>query len=232
MHFSPLVTVACALALAPTAVVATTAAVAFVTVGSVDTCPRGLAQEVTPGPKVVTTAYTCEKAKISHDMSVSYYDFDIQPLNKETYKCCLKVYDNPACLGAAVIDLPVEGPAEDRCIPEYLFDDEVKYISFQLDCDQPYAKAEPHGKQYDEQGYQQTEHAPKQEAQKGHEQAEHAPKQEAQKGHEEAEHAPKQEAQDDSEQGQQAPEQAPERTAGNPADNLGLGDLTKLLGFR
>ncbi|GIK04642.1 hypothetical protein Aspvir_008725 [Aspergillus viridinutans] len=250
MHFSPLVTVAAALALAPTAVVASTAAAAFVTVSSVDTCPKGVTQEVSATlPKQVTTAYTCDKVKLSHDLSVSYYDFDIEPLTKETDECCLKVYDNPGCLGFPILELPVEGPFEDRCIPEYVFDDEVKYISFQLDCEKPPAKVEPHGpkqvaeelaswqaehapKQEAQKGPEKAQHAPKQEAQKGPEQAQHAPKQEAQEGSEEAEHAPKQEDQEGSEEGQQAPEQAPERKGGNPADSLGLGELTKVLGFR
>ncbi|KAF7162035.1 hypothetical protein CNMCM5623_007406 [Aspergillus felis] len=235
MHFSPLVTVASALALAPTAVVAKTAAAAFVSVGSVEQCPKGVAQEVNSvGPKVVTTTLTCEKVKISHDMSVSFYDFEIQPINKEADKCCVKVYDNPGCLGFPVLELPVEGPWKDRCIPEYLFDDEVKEISFKLDCDKPPVKEEPYvPKEIAEQVSEwEAEQTPKLEAPKAPVKAELAPKLEAQKVPEQAEHAPKLEAEEGSEEAQEAPEEAPARKAGNPADSLGLGEITKALGFR
>ncbi|PKX93991.1 protein ccpA [Aspergillus novofumigatus IBT 16806] len=256
MHYSQFVTVASALALAPTAVVARQAAAAFVTVNSIDTCPKGVAQEIiTPGPKVVTTPYTCEKVKVGHGLDVSYYNFDIEPLTKDTVTSCraLKVYDNEGCLGFPTLWIPLESPLEDRCIPERYFSDEVKAISLQLDCEDPPAKKElPGPKQVAEQLAQQapqTEHGPKQEAHQDLKEAEAAPKQEAHQDPKKAEAAPKQEAHQDSkeaeaapkqeqereqgsEQDEEDPEEAPERKAANPADSLGLGELTKMLGFR
>lgn len=80
------VTVASALALAPTAVVARQGAAAFVTVNSIDVCPKKVAQEIiNPGPKVVTTPYTCDQVKLGHGLDVSYYNFDIEPLTKDTF---------------------------------------------------------------------------------------------------------------------------------------------------
>lgn len=54
-----------------------------------------------------------------------------------------------------------------------------------------------------------------------------SPKQEARQGSRPAEAAPKQE-----QEAEQASEAAPEKKASNPADSLGLGELTKVLGFR
>ncbi|EAW22494.1 protein ccpA [Aspergillus fischeri NRRL 181] len=242
MHYSQFVTVASALALAPTAVVARQAAAAFVTVNSLDTCPKKVAQEIIkPGPKVVTTPYTCDKVKVSHGLDVSYYNFDIEPLTKDTVPYCkaLKVFDNEGCLGFPTLWIPLESPLEVKCIPERYFSDEVKYISFQLDCseDAP-VKKEPIGpKEVAEQlaqQAQQAENSPKQEAQQGSKQgqeAQNGPKQEAHQDSRQAEAAPKQEQ--EPEQGSEEAEQAPEeRKASNPADSLGLGELTKMLGFR
>ncbi|GFF53878.1 hypothetical protein IFM58399_09687 [Aspergillus lentulus] len=233
------VTVASALALAPTAVVAKQAAAAFVTVNTLDTCPKGVAQEILkPGPKVVTTPYTCEQIKISHGLDVSYYSFDVEPLTKDTVTSCraVKVFDNTACQGFPTLWIPFDSPLEDRCIPERVFSDEVKAISVQLDCEDPPAKKElPGPKQVAEQlaeqvqQAQQAEHAPKQEAHQGSKQEEAAPKQEeaAPKQEQEREQGSEQEEQDE-----QDPEAAPERKAANPADSLGLAELTKMLGFR
>jgi hypothetical protein len=229
------VTVASALALAPTAVVAKQAAAAFVTVNSIDTCPKKVAQEIiTKSPKVVTTPYTCDQVKISHGLDVSYYSFDIEPLTKDTVTSCraLKVFDNVGCHGFPTLWIPLESPLEVKCIPERYFSDEVKAISMQLDCSDPPAKKElpvpkelPGPKEVAEQLAQQVQQA---------QQAQPAPKQEAQEDPKEAEAAPKQEQErkQGSEEDEQDPEAAPERKAANPADSLGLGELTKMLGFR
>jgi hypothetical protein len=229
------VTVAYALALAPTAVVAKQAAAAFVTVNSIDTCPKKVAQEIiTKSPKVVTTPYTCDQVKISHGLDVSYYSFDIEPLTKDTVTSCraLKVFDNVGCHGFPTLWIPLESPLEVKCIPERYFSDEVKAISMQLDCSDPPAKKElpvpkelPGPKEVAEQLAQQVQQA---------QQAQPAPKQEAQEDPKEAEAAPKQEQErkQGSEEDEQDPEAAAERKAANPADSLGLGELTKMLGFR
>jgi hypothetical protein len=226
------VTVAYALALAPTAVVAKQAAAAFVTVNSIDTCPKKVAQEIiTKSPKVVTTPYTCDQVKISHGLDVSYYSFDIEPLTKDTVTSCraLKVFDNVGCHGFPTLWIPLESPLEVKCIPERYFSDEVKAISMQLDCSDPPAKKElpvpkelPGPKEVAEQLAQQAQ------------QIQPAPKQEAQEDPKEAEAAPKQEQErkQGSEEDEQDPEAAAERKAANPADSLGLGELTKMLGFR
>jgi hypothetical protein len=232
------VTVAYALALAPTAVVAKQAAAAFVTVNSIDTCPKKVAQEIiTKSPKVVTTPYTCDQVKISHGLDVSYYSFDIEPLTKDTVTSCraLKVFDNVGCHGFPTLWIPLESPLEVKCIPERYFSDEVKAISMQLDCSDPPAKKElpipkelpvpkdlPGPKEVAEQLAQQAQAA------------QQAPKQEAQEDPKEAEAAPKQEQErkQGSEEDEQDPEAAAERKAANPADSLGLGELTKMLGFR
>jgi hypothetical protein len=210
-----LVTVASALALAPTAVVARQAAAAFVTVSSIDTCPKGLDTGAgKSAPEKVVTEYTCTKAKISHALAVSYYGFDIEPITKETTSCCraLKIYDNEDCIGHPAIEIPLTGPAKDRCIPERYFSDEVKDISMQLDCDEEPYKGDQHGPKKGEQ-----QHGPKQEA---------SPKQEAAHGAKQ-EAAPKQEAAHGAKQG----EKAPERKTGGPETNLsGLEGLTGLLG--
>lgn len=229
------VTVASALALAPTAVVARQGAAAFVTVNSIDVCPKKVAQEIiNPGPKVVTTPYTCDQVKLGHGLDVSYYNFDIEPLTKDTFPYCkaLKVFDNEGCLGFPTLWIPLESPLEDKCIPEHYFSDEVKSISFQLDCreDAP-VKKEPYGpKEGAEQFAPQAEHSTKQDAQQGSHQGQevqNSPKQEARQGSRPAEAAPKQE-----QEAEQASEAAPEKKASNPADSLGLGELTKVLGFR
>ncbi|KMK62617.1 hypothetical protein Y699_05000 [Aspergillus fumigatus Z5] len=235
MHYSQFVTVASALALAPTTVVARQGAAAFVTVNSIDVCPKKVAQEIiNPGPKVVTTPYTCDQVKLGHGLDVSYYNFDIEPLTKDTFPYCkaLKVFDNEGCLGFPTLWIPLESPLEDKCIPEHYFSDEVKSISFQLDCreDAP-VKKEPFGpKEGAEQSAPQAEHSTKQDAQQGSHQGQevqNSPKQEARQGSRPAEAAPKQE-----QEAEQASEAAPEKKASNPADSLGLGELTKVLGFR
>ncbi|KAH1500613.1 hypothetical protein KXW88_007553 [Aspergillus fumigatus] len=215
MHYSQFVTVASALALAPTAVVARQGAAAFVTVNSIDVCPKKVAQEIiNPGPKVVTTPYTCDQVKLGHGLDVSYYNFDIEPLTKDTFTARLS------------------RSLTTKCIPEHYFSDEVKSISFQLDCreDAP-VKKEPYGpKEGAEQFAPQAEHSTKQDAQQGSHQGQevqNSPKQEARQGSRPAEAAPKQE-----QEAEQASEAAPEKKASNPADSLGLGELTKVLGFR
>lgn len=108
----------------------------------------------------------------------------------------------------------------------------MKSISFQLDCreDAP-VKKEPYGpKEGAEQFAPQAEHSTKQDAQQGSHQGQevqNSPKQEARQGSRPAEAAPKQE-----QEAEQASEAAPEKKASNPADSLGLGELTKVLGFR
>ncbi|RHZ54461.1 protein ccpA [Aspergillus thermomutatus] len=203
MHFVQLVTVASALALAPTAVVARQAAAAFVTVTSLDDCPKGLAEEQGKSePKKVTTAYTCERVTINH--SLSYYAFDIEPVTPDTVSCCraVKVYDNEDCLGYPALEIPIQGPLQDRCIPEHYLEDDVKHISFQLECTD----------QGEDERVEGEEHGPEQ---KG----EHGPKQEGEPGSGKGE--------------QDAEQEAPERKAGSPADSLGgLNSLTDLLGFR
>ncbi|KAF7159857.1 hypothetical protein CNMCM6106_007236 [Aspergillus hiratsukae] len=181
MHFSQLVTVASALALAPTAVVARQAAAAFVTVSSIDTCPKGVDTGAGKSqPQKIITEYTCTKAKISHALSVSYYGFDIEPITKETTACCraLKIYDNEDCIGHPAVELPLVGPANDRCIPERYFGDEVKSISMQLDCDEEPFKGDEHGPKQGEHGPNQ-EATPKQEAAHGSEKGQQAPERKA-----------------------------------------------------
>ncbi|KEY76764.1 hypothetical protein BA78_7915 [Aspergillus fumigatus] len=198
MHYSQFVTVASALALAPTAVVARQGAAAFVTVNSIDVCPKKVAQEIiNPGPKVVTTPYTCDQVKLGHGLDVSYYNFDIEPLTKDTFTARLS-----------------------------------RSLTTKLDCreDAP-VKKEPYGpKEGAEQFAPQAEHSTKQDAQQGSHQGQevqNSPKQEARQGSRPAEAAPKQE-----QEAEQASEAAPEKKASNPADSLGLGELTKVLGFR
>lgn len=154
------------------------------------------------------------------------------PHQGHLYCKALKVFDNEGCLGFPTLWIPLESPLEDKCIPEHYFSDEVKSISFQLDCreDAP-VKKEPYGpKEGAEQFAPQAEHSTKQDAQQGSHQGQevqNSPKQEARQGSRPAEAAPKQE-----QEAEQASEAAPEKKASNPADSLGLGELTKVLGFR
>lgn len=113
----------------------------MVSLSSLDECKNGFPDEQgqvhQPSP-VVASPYTCERVALNHDEL--FFAFHAKLIGSDTASYCrgIKVYDNDHCDGSPRYFVPFHGDkldVQDRCVHEDYFDNDVKWLGIQLDCE-------------------------------------------------------------------------------------------------